>query len=39
MLEPSFVDGNNLRLNLMANGRISTGGPVVNGDCASMGTP
>ncbi len=39
MLKPSFVDGNNLRLNLMVNGRISIGGLVVNGDCASMGTP
>jgi len=38
MLEPSFVDGNNRRFNLMANGGISIGKPIVNGHCASMGT-
>jgi mitogen-activated protein kinase kinase kinase len=37
--EPSFVDGNNWRLNLTANGGFSVGGPVANGDLASMGTP
>jgi hypothetical protein len=37
--EPSFVDGNNWRLHLTANGGFSVGGPVVNGDLASMGTP
>jgi hypothetical protein len=37
--EPSFVDGNNWRLHLTANGGFSVGGPVANGDLASMGTP
>jgi len=37
--EPSFVDGTNWRLNLTANGGFSVGGPVANGDFASMGTP
>ncbi|CAM6033456.1 unnamed protein product [Sphagnum compactum] len=37
--EPSFVDGNNWRLNLTANGGFSVGGPVANGDLTSMGTP
>jgi hypothetical protein len=37
--EPSFVDGNNWRLNLTANGGFSLGGPVANGNLASMGTP
>ncbi len=37
--EPSFVDGNNWRLNLTANGGFSVGEPVANGDLASMGTP
>jgi serine/threonine protein kinase len=36
--EPSFVDGNNWRLHLTANGGFSVGGPVANGDLASMGT-
>jgi hypothetical protein len=39
MLKPSFVDGNNWRLNLMVNGKFSIGGLVANGDCASTGTP
>lgn len=33
------MDGNNWRLNLTANGGFSVGGPVANGDLASMGTP
>ncbi len=37
--EPSFVDGNNWRLHLTANVGFSVGGPVANGDLASMGTP
>jgi serine/threonine protein kinase len=37
--EPSFVDGNNWRLHLTTNGGFSVGGPVANGDLASMGTP
>jgi hypothetical protein len=39
MLEPSFADGNDWRLNLTANGGIYVKGHVANGDCASMGTP
>ncbi len=39
MFKPSFVDGNNWKLNLMANGEIFIGRPIANGDCASMGTP
>jgi hypothetical protein len=35
----SFVDGNSWRLHLTANGGFSVGGPVANGDLASMGTP
>ncbi len=33
------MDGNNWRLHLTANGRFFVGGPVANGDLASMGTP
>jgi hypothetical protein len=39
MSQPSFVDGNNWRLNLTANGGFSVGGLIANGDLASMGTP
>jgi hypothetical protein len=39
ILEPSFVDGNNWRFNLMVNGGISIGRPVANGDCVNTGTP
>jgi hypothetical protein len=37
--EPSVVDGNNWRLNLTANGEFSVGGPLANGNLASMETP
>jgi hypothetical protein len=37
--EPSFVDGNDWRLHLTANGEFSVGEPVANGNLASMGTP
>ncbi len=33
------MDGNNWRLHLTANVGFSVGGPVANGDLASMGTP
>ncbi len=37
--EPSFVDGNNWRLNSTVNGGFSVGEPVANGDLPSTGTP
>jgi hypothetical protein len=37
--EPSLVDGNTWRLQKTVNGGFSVGGPVANGDLASMGTP